>query len=269
MGSIDYYADDFSPQEMIVVAGARILQNNKVVFAGTGLPMVAVTLAQLTHGPGIIPVFESGSVGPRLTRGLPLSVGDSRTTSKAMYLQGLNAAFELAQRGFCDYGFIGGAEIDIYGNLNSTMVGTFPEDYQKPPVRLPGSGGAGDMAGSCQETIIIMVHQKRRFKEKLSYVTSPGYLDGGEGARQKAGLVGKGPSRVITTRALLGFDEDTRRMKLLATMPGETVESVQENTGFELLIDDNVYQYEPPTLEEIRLVRHEIDPDGYFIKKKA
>ncbi|GBF32843.1 glutaconate CoA-transferase [Desulfocucumis palustris] len=268
MSFIDYYSDDFSPQEMIVVAGARTLQDNKVIFAGTGLPMVAITLAQLTHAPGIIPVFEAGAVGPRLTRGLPLSVGDSRTTSKAMYLQGLNSAFELAQRGFCDYGFIGGAEIDMYGNLNSTMIGDFPADYQKPKVRLPGSGGASDMASSCQRTIIIMVHEKRRFKEKLSYVTSPGFLDGSPDARKKAGLAGKGPYRVITTRAILGFDQATRRMKLLATMPGETVESVRDNTGFELLIDENVYQYEPPTNEEIRLVRDEIDPEGYFIKKR-
>lgn len=268
MSFIDQYSDDFSPQEMIVVAGARILEDNKVIFAGTGLPMVAITLAQLTHAPGIIPVFEAGAVGPRLTRGLPLSVGDSRTTSKAMFLQGLNSAFELAQRGFCDFGFIGGAEIDMFGNLNSTMIGEFPTDYQKPKVRLPGSGGASDMASSCERTIIIMVHEKRRFKEKLSYVTSPGFLDGSAKAREKAGLVGQGPYRVITTKAILGFDEETRRMKLLATMPGETVESILENTGFELLVDDNVYQYEPPSVEEIRLVREEIDPEGYFIKKK-
>ncbi|SHE57337.1 CoA-transferase subunit beta [Desulforamulus putei] len=260
---------NFSPQEMIVVAGARVLENNKVVFAGTGLPMVAITLAQLTHAPGIIPVFEAGAVGPTLNRGLPLSVGCSRTTSKAMYLQGLNAAFELAQRGFCDFGFIGGAEIDMYGNLNSTMIGQFPEAYRRPQLRLPGSGGASDMAASCERTIVIMSHEKRRFKERLSYRTSPGYLDGSPDARQRAGLLGQGPYRVITSRAILGFDEATRRMKLLATMPGETVASVQEHTGFELLVDDNVYPYEPPTQEELRLIREEIDPRGYFIGRKG
>lgn len=258
----------FSPQEMIVVAGSRVLENNKVIFAGTGLPMVAITLAQLTHAPGIIPVFEAGAVGPTLDRGLPLSVGCSRTTSKANYLQGLNAAFELTQRGFCDFGFIGGAEIDMYGNLNSTMMGQFPEEYQKPRLRLPGSGGASDMAASCERTIIIMAHEKRRFAKKLQYLTSPGYLDGSAGARQRAGLLGQGPYRVITTKALLGFDEATRRMKLLATMPGETVESVQEHTGFELLVDEEVYEFPPPTEEELRLIREEIDPHGYFIKRK-
>jgi len=260
---------EFSPQEMIVVAGARMLENNKVVFAGTGLPMVAITLAQLTHAPGIIPVFEAGAVGPLFTRGLPLSVGCSRTTSHAQYLQGLNSAFELAQRGYCDYGFIGGAEIDMYGNLNSTMMGDFPGDYQQPKLRLPGSGGASDMASSCERTIIIMVHEKRRFVNKVSHLTSPGFLDGSPGARKRAGLLGQGPYRVITTRAILGFDETTRRMKLLAVMPGETIASVQENTGFELLVDDKVYRYEPPTPEELRLIREEIDPEGYFIKKRV
>lgn len=249
------YANDYTTQEMIVVAGARTLPDNKVVFAGTGLPMVAITLAQLTHGPGIVPVFEAGAVGPSLSRGLPISVGGSRTTYKANYLQGLNAAFELTQRGFCDFGFIGGAEIDPYGNLNSTMIGNFPEDYQKPKVRLPGSGGASDMACSCERTIIIMVHEARRFKEKLSYVTSPGYLDGSPNARERAGLVGKGSYRVITTKAIFGFDDETKRMKLIATFPGETIKSVQEATGFELIIPDNVYEFEPPTVEEIRLIR--------------
>lgn len=262
------YSSDFTPQEMIVVAGSRQLENKKVIFAGTGLPMVGITLAQLTHAPDLIPVFEAGAVGPSLSRGLPLSVGDSRTTSKASYMQGLNSTFELTQRGFIDVGFIGGAEIDPYGNLNSTMMGKFPEEYQKPKVRLPGSGGAGDMACSCIKTIIIMAHEPRRFNEKLKYYTSMGHMDGSPGARQKAGLQGHGPSRVITTKALMGFDEETKRMKILATMPGETVDSVQAATGFELLIDSGLYEFEPPTVEEIRLIRDVIDPYGYFVKKK-
>lgn len=262
------YHDDFTVQEMIVVAGARTLPDNKVIFAGTGLPMVAITLAQLKYGPGIVPVFEAGAVGPSLSCGLPLSVGDSRTTYKANYLLGLNSAFELTQRGFADFGFIGGAEIDPYGNLNSTMMGDFNDSYQKPKTRLPGSGGASDMACSCEQTIIIMVHEKRRFNEKLSYVTSPGYLDGSPNARWNAGLAGQGPYRVITTKAILGFDDETRRMKLIATLPGETVNSVQDATGFELIIPDDVYPFEPPTVEEIHLIREVIDPRGYFVKKK-
>jgi len=258
---------DYTPQEMIVVAGARILEDNKVVFVGTGLPMLATLLARKTHAPGIIPVFEAGAVAPTLDSGLPFSVGDSRTSSGASYVRGLNRAFELTQRGFCDFGFIGGAEIDPYGNLNSTMMGKFPDDYQSPTTRLPGSGGASDMASSCERTILIIPHEKRKFNEKLNYITSPGFLDGSPDARKRAGLLGAGPYRVITTKAIMGFDEKTHRMKLLQTLPGETVESVQNATGFKLMVADDVSAFPPPTKEELRLIREEIDPLGFFVKK--
>ncbi len=261
------YSNNYSPSEMIVTAGARQLEDKKVIFAGTGLPMVGVTLAQMTNGPDIIPVFEAGAVGPTLNRSLPLSVGDSRTTSKASFIQGLNSSFELTQRGFIDIGFIGGAEIDPFGNLNSTMIGDFPKDYRKPKVRLPGSGGAGDMACSCTETILIVQHEKRRFVEKLQFQTSSGHLDGSKDARKKAGFQGKGPKCVITTKALMGFDDESNRMKIMATMPGETVESIQDATGFELLIDKNLYEFEPPYKEEIRLIREVIDPTQIFCKQ--
>lgn len=261
------YATDFSPSELIVAAGARQLEDKKVIFAGTGLPMVGITLAQLTNGPGIIPVFEAGAVGPTLDRSLPLSVGDSRTTSRANFIQGLNSAFELTQRGFIDIGFIGGAEIDPYGNLNSTMIGDFPDNYMKPKVRLPGSGGAGDMACSCTHTILIVQHEQRRFVEKLQYCTSIGHLDGSKDARKRAGFQGHGPKCVITTKAIMGFDDEIKRMKIMATMPGETVESIQDATGFELLVDKDLYECPPPTKEEIRLIREVIDPTQIFCKR--
>ncbi len=257
----------YTPQEMIVVAGSRVLEDNKVVFVGTGLPMIATLLAIRNRAPGIIPVFEAGAVGPPLEVGLPFSVGDSRTISRSSFVRGLNAAFEMTQRGFCDYGFVGGAEIDPFGNLNSTMIGDFPEGYQTPRARLPGSGGASDMASSCERTILIMPHERRRFNEKISYLTSPGYLDGSPGAREKAGLLGKGPHRVITTKAILGFDDDTRRMKILQTFPGETVESIQAATGFDLLVDPDVAPFDPPSPTELMLIREEIDPTGFFCKK--
>ena len=260
-------ATDYTAQEIIVVAGSKILENNKIVFVGTGLPMVAALLAIRTHAPGLIPVFEAGAVGPPLERGLPVSVGDSKTFTGASYVKGLNAAFELTQRGFADYGFIGGAEVDMYGNLNSTMIGAFPEGYQKPKVRLPGSGGASDMAASCERTILIVPHDKKKFNEKLTYMTSPGHLDGSPNARFKAGMQGKGPYRVITTKAILDFEEKTKRMRLLQTFPGETVQSVQDATGFELLVADNVSEFVPPTVEEVRLIREEIDTTGIFIKR--
>ncbi len=258
---------DYTAQEIIVVAGAKILEDNKIVFVGTGLPMVASLLAKRTHAPGLIPVFEAGAVGPPLSVGLPISVGDSKTFTGASFVGGLNAAFEMTQRGYADFGFIGGAEVDMYGNLNSTMIGDFPAGYQTPKVRLPGSGGASDMAASCERTILIVPHDKRKFNQKLQYVTSPGYLDGTPGARAKAGLQGKGPYRVITTKAILDFDEETNRMRLLQTFPGETVESVQAATGFELLVAPDVSTFEPPTVEEVRMIREEIDPGQAFVKR--
>ena len=260
---------DYTAQEIIVVAGAKVLEDNKIVFVGTGLPMVASLLASRTHAPGLIPVFEAGAVGPPLKHGLPVSVGDSRTFTGASYVKGLNGAFELTQRGFADFGFIGGAEVDMYGNLNSTMMGDFPAGYQKPKVRLPGSGGASDMAASCERTILIVPHDKKKFNEKLSYVTSPGHLDGSPNARYNAGMQGKGPYRLITTKGIFDFEEKTKRMRLIQMFPGETVESIQAATGFELLIAPNVTEFAAPTVEEIRLIREEIDPDGVFVKRAA
>ena len=260
---------DYTAQEIIVVAGSKVLEDNKIVFVGTGLPMVSSLLAIRTHAPGLIPVFEAGAVGPPLQCGLPLSVGDSKTFTGASYVKGLNAAFELTQRGYADYGFIGGAEVDMYGNLNSTMIGDFPDGYQKPKVRLPGSGGASDMAASCERTILIVPHDKKKFNEKLGYVTSPGHLDGSPNARFKAGIQGKGPYRVITTKGVFDFEEESKRMRILHTFPGETVDSIKENTGFELLVAPNVSELAPPTVEEIRLIREEIDPTGAFVKRVA
>ncbi len=260
-------ATDYTAQEIIVVAGAKVLEDKKVVFVGTGLPMVASLLAKMTHAPNLIPVFEAGAVGPPLNVGLPVSVGDSKTYTGASYVKGLNAAFEMTQRGFADIGFIGGAEIDMYGNLNSTMIGDFANSYQKPTVRLPGSGGASDMAASCERTILIIPHDKRKFSEKLQYITSPGYLDGSRDARRKAGLQGEGPYRVITTKGIFDFESESKRMRLLQTFPGETKESIQDDTGFELLFADNVTEFSAPTVEEVRMIREDIDPGQAFIKR--
>lgn len=260
---------DYTAQEIIVVAGSKMLEDHKIVFVGTGLPMVASLLASLTHAPGLIPVFEAGAVGPPLKHGLPISVGDSKTGTGASFMKGLNAAFELTQRGFADYGFIGGAEVDMYGNLNSTMMGDFPAGYAKPKVRLPGSGGASDMAASCERTILIVPHDKKKFNEKLSYVTSPGHLDGSPNARYNAGMQGQGPYRLITTKGIFDFEEKTKRMRILHTFPGETVESIQAATGFELLVSADVSEFYPPTVEEVRLIREVVDPDGAFVKRVA
>lgn len=259
----------YSNLEMIAVAGAHALEDRKTVFVGTGLPIISSTLAQLTHAPNLIPIFEAGSIGPILDAGLPLSVGDSRASNRPCLLGGLCTAFELAQRGAVDYGFIGGAQIDMYGNVNSTMLGRFPEDYRHPKVRFPGSGGAGAMACCCEKTIVIMVHERRRFVERLDYLTSPGYFDGSNDARWNAGWPGSGPVIVITNLALLDFDEKTRRMRLKSIHPGVTIDQVIEATGFELIIPDDIQETEPPTTEELELLREKIDPEGYFLKKQV
>lgn len=260
---------DYTAQEIIVVAGAKVLEDKKVVFVGTGLPMVASLLAKLTHAPGLITVFEAGAVGPPLLHGLPLSVGDSKTFTGASYVKGLNAAFELTQRGFADFGFIGGAEVDMFGNLNSTMIGDFPAGYRKPKVRLPGSGGASDMAASCERTILIVPHDKKKFNEKLNYITSPGHLDGSPNARYNAGMQGKGPYRLISTKGIFDFEEQSKRMRILHTFPGETIESIQAATGFELLVASDVTEFPAPTVEEVRMIRENIDPTGVFVKRAA
>ncbi|MBU7046284.1 MAG: 3-oxoacid CoA-transferase, partial [Theionarchaea archaeon] len=158
-------------------------------------------------------------------------------------------------------GFVGGAQIDPYGNLNSTIIG----DHDKPKVRFPGSGGANDIGSLVWRTIAIMKHDARRFIEKVDFITTPGYLTG-PGARERAGLPpGTGPYRVVTDLALMGFDDSTKRMKLLALNPGVTLEQVKENTGFELIMPDEVDKNEPPTEEELRILREEIDPTKLYI----
>jgi glutaconate CoA-transferase subunit B len=168
---------------------------------------------------------------------------------------------ETAQRGFVDYGFLGGAQIDPYGNLNSTVIG----DHDHPKVRLPGSGGGNDVGSHCWRTIAIMKHDQIRFVEKVDFITTPGYLTG-PGAREKVGLPpGTGPYRVVTTLGILGYDEKTKRMKLLSTQPGVTVEQVVENTGFELLLADEITVFEPPNPEELHILRAEVDKNKFYI----
>lgn len=257
---------EYGPFEMIAYAGSRVLEDETVVFVGTGLPIIASLHAQLTHAPSLQMIFEAGSLGAILEQGLPLSVGDTRAFRKALFAKGLCGAFELTQRGYADYAFIGGAEIDMYGNLNSTFQGG---SYGASKVRFPGSGGAGAMAANCEKTIAIMALEKRRFVENVQFVTSIGFGDGSPDYRAKAGVYGAGPYRVITNEALFGYDDDTKRMMLLEMMPGRTVEDIQEKVGFELMVSPDLKEMSEPTEEDLRLLREECDPDGYFLKRKV
>ena len=252
---------EYNATELLICIAARQMPDAVTAFIGTGIPMLAASLAQKMHAPNLVAVFEFGGTGAQLKR-LPRAVGESRTFYRAVIASGLCDVMETAARGFIDYGFLGGAQIDAYGNLNSTIIGP---RHHPPKVRLPGSGGANDVGSLCWRNIIIMRHDARRFVPKLDFVTTPGYLSG-PGAREAAGLPPEtGPYRVVSTLALLDFHEQTRRMRLLATNPGVTVEQVIENTGFELIIPAEVGQNEPPTAEELHILRDEVDPERFYI----
>jgi glutaconate CoA-transferase, subunit B len=250
---------NYNASELLICLAGRLVEDGSMAFIGTGIPMLAASLAQKRQAPNMVPIFEFGGLGAQLEK-LPLAVGDMRTFNRAMVASSICEVMETAQRGFIEYGFIGGAQIDMYGNLNSTVIG--PQD--KPKVRLPGSGGANDIGSLIWRTIAIMRHDVRRFVDKLDFLTTPGYLSG-PGAREAAGLpANTGPYRVVSNLGIMGFDEATKRMMLLSTNPGVTVEQVLKNTGFELLVADEVTKNEPPSDEELRILREDVDPDGLY-----
>ena len=249
----------YSPSELLICLASRVMEDGTTAFIGTGIPMLAASLAQRMQAPNLVPIFEFGGTGAVLEK-LPLAVGDMRTYNKGIAASGICDIMETSQRGFVEFGFLGGAQIDCYGNLNSTVIG----DHKNPKVRLPGSGGGNDVGSSCWRTIAIMIHDKRRFVEKIDFLTTPGFLSG-PGAREEAGLpMNTGPYRVVTNLCIMGYDDESKKMKLLSVNPGVTVEQVVENTGFELLIADEVTSNDHPTDEELKLLRDEIDPDGLY-----
>jgi len=252
---------DYTPTELLACVAAGLLEDGKSIFVGTGLPMIAGMLAQRTHAPNLLIIFEAGGIGPQVPV-LPISVGDSRTFYRACAASSMHDVMSAGQAGYVDYGFLGAAQIDPHGNLNTTVIGP----HKTPKVRLPGSGGANDIGSFCWRTIIVMRQDQRRFVEHLDFLTTPGYLDG-PGARERAGLpADSGPYRVITQLGLYGFDEESKRMRLLATHPGVTVDDVQANSAFALITPNEVGTTEPPS-PEVRRILREIDPTGMVIGK--
>ena len=248
--------------ELLACVAAGLLENGRSVFVGTGFPILAAMLAQRTHAPGLLIIFEAGGIGPQVPV-LPISVGDSRTYYKASAASSMHDVMSAAQAGYVDYGFLGGAAMDCYGNVNTTVIG----DWSHPKSRLPGSGGANDLGSFCWRTIYLMRKQSpRTFVKKLDFITTPGYLTG-PGARERAGLpAGCGPYRVITQLGVYGFDDATKRLRLLALHPGVTVGQVQEASEFEILIPEKITVSPEPTAEQVRILR-EIDPRGMVIGK--
>ncbi len=239
---------------------ARQLQDDTTVFAGVGIPLLAAALAQQRHAPRLTMIIEGGIVGPRIRPGrLPISTNEMRAGHLAQALPGITDLFLLAQRGFLDVGFMGGAQIDRFGNVNTTVIG----DYHRPKVRLPGTGGANDIASLCREVIIVTPHERRRFVPRVDFVTSPGWLEG-DGSRARAGLPFGGVTRVVTTLGILGFDPASRAMRVDALHPGVTLDEIRTNTGFDLLAAPRVEVTEPLSLDELDALRA-LDPERRFL----
>lgn len=248
----------YTASQLLAVASARVLADGQIVFAGVGIPLLAATLAQRTHAPGLTILFEGGVIGPYIVPGeLPPSTNEQRCTRRANMLVPISEVLLLLQRGYVDVGFMGGAQIDQYGNLNSSYIG----DPAAPKTRLPGTGGGNDIA-SLADIIVTMRHERRRFVETVDFITSPGFIKGGE-SRAESGLPAGSVYKVVTDLAVLGFDPGSKRMRVDALQPGVTAEEVQDNTGFDLIVPEGVPSAELPSAEELAVLDN-LDPERLY-----
>ncbi len=249
----------YNPKELMVVNAARLLKDHDVVFVGVGIPNLACNLARRTHAPNLQMIYEAGVIGAQPSR-LPLSIGDPSLVSGSASVCSMYDVFTLyLQRGNVDVGFLGGAQIDQFGNINATVIG----DYHHPKVRLPGSGGSMEIAAWANRCYIITPHQKRRFPARVDFHTSIGFLSGGD-ARQRTGVRGGGPEAVVTNLGVLAPDQ-RGELVLTALHPGVTFNQVQENTGWPLKKSADCSVTAPPKPEELRILREELDPQGIYI----
>jgi glutaconate CoA-transferase subunit B len=241
---------DYTTSEMMTVAAARMLGNGTVCFVGIGLPSTAANLARLTHAPEAVLIYESGPIGTK-PNVLPLSIGDGELATTADTVVSTPEIFRYwLQGGRIDVGFLGGAQIDRYANLNTTVIGP----YDKPKVRLPGAGGAPEIAAMAGEVLIIMNQNTRAFVDKLDFVTTAGHLDGGD-ARKRAGLPGKGPTAVITDLCIMRPDAETRELVVTELHPGVPADQVREKTGWDIRFANDVVETIPPTANELSVLR--------------
>ena len=252
--------NEYSSAELMIVNAARLLKDGDVVFVGVGQPNLACNLAKRTHAPNLVMIYEAGVIGAEPAR-LPLSIGDPTLVSGSLSVVSMYDIFaNYLQRGNVDVGFMGGAQIDRYGNINATIIG----DYAQPKVRLPGSGGSQEIAAWANRCYIMTPHQKRRFPEKVEFMTSAGFI-GGHGDRQKAGLRGGGMLAVVTDIGILEPNEDGE-MILTALHPGKMMEQAKENTGWDLKTAPQLKTTDPVTRAELKILREELDPKGIYLK---
>jgi len=256
-------SSDYTLNELMIIEAARHIRDGETVFVGTGMPMVATMYAQKTHARNICFVVETGPISPEALP-VPTSVSDPKAMYRAAKLGTLREVLGcLLQRGMVDVGFLGGAQIDQFGNINSTVIG----DYQKPKVRFPGSGGANDIASLAKRILVITPHEKRRFPERCAYLTSPGYLDGPE-ARKKAGLKSPYPDlTVVTDLAVMSVDKTEGKLKVKKLMPGVSLEKVQESTEFKVQGASSIAPVSIPSGDELRILRDEVDPGREYLGK--
>lgn len=248
---------EYTDGELMVTAAAHQLRDGDTVLVGIGVPNLACNLAKRTHAPDLEMVYESGTIDSNPSS-LPLSIGDPGLVTGAVSVESLHGGFNYyLQGGRIDVGFLGGAQIDRHGNINSTVIG----DYEDPDVRLPGSGGACEIASNVDRTLIVTPHERQRFPAEVDFVTSPGYLDG-EGEREELGLRG-GPDAVITDKAVLGFADG--EMVVETIHPECDRETVQAATGWEVPFADDLAETPAPTPDELELIRTELDPDGVYL----
>jgi glutaconate CoA-transferase subunit B len=253
---------ELTNQELMVIEAARHIRDGYVVLVGTGLPMVATTFAQKSHAPDLIYVVESGPIAPEVIP-TPISVSDPKIMHRAARLGSKREVLGcILQRGLVDIGFLGGAQIDQYGNINTTVIG----DYRKPTRRLPGSGGANDVASHSKRILIITKHEKRRFPAHCDYITSPGYIFGPEG-RIKAGLkVTTPPITIVTDLVVMEITHESRTMQIIKLMPGVKLEKVLDNLQFAPTVSPRLTEVELPTAEQVRILREEVDPMRVYLK---
>jgi glutaconate CoA-transferase subunit B len=251
----------YSPSEIMVVRAAKELKDGEVVFVGIGLPNLACNLARRLGAPGLVLIYESGAVGAVPAR-LPLSIGDPCLATDSISVCSMVEVFNYyLQGGLIDVGFLGGAQVDRFGNINSTVIG----DYARPKVRLPGSGGACEIAVHAGKVILVLKQSPKSFPEKLDFVTSPGFVDG-TGKRKSWGFPGSGPALVITDYGVFGFTRDTREMILREIHPGVTVADVKANIGWDVKVSRKLAETAPPTEEELRVIREDLDPDRIHLR---